>query len=69
MSEETAKKLKLMRFWLIGAFLIILVADILIALYMPGLMGQLYYWLGLVIAAAVFIIWYFIYKWILSRKQ
>jgi hypothetical protein len=69
MSEETVKKLKLMRFWLIGVFLIILVADILVALYMPGLMGQIYYWLGLVFAAAVFTIWYFIYKWILVRKQ
>ncbi|MGD2252682.1 MAG: hypothetical protein PVF70_07185 [Anaerolineales bacterium] len=67
MSEETAKKLKLMRFWLIGAFLIILVAVILIALYVPGLMGQLYYWLGLVIAAAIFTIVYFIYKLIISR--
>ena len=68
MSEESAKKLKLMRFWLIGAFLLILVADILIALYMPGLMGQLYYWLGLVFAAAVFTIWYFVYKWRLARR-
>jgi hypothetical protein len=68
MAEEKASRLKMMRFWLIGVFLIILAADITVGFIFPQLLRELYFWLGLIIAAVLVAAWYFIYKWWLGRK-
>ena len=68
MAEDIAKRLRMMRFWLSGVFLIILAADISIAVIFPGLLRELFFWLGLIIAAVLIALWYFIYKWWISRR-
>ena len=68
MEEDKAGRLRMMRFWLIGVFLIILAADITIGVIFPGLLRELYFWLGLIVAAVLIVVWYFIYKWWLGRS-
>ena len=68
MEEDKAGRLRMMRFWLIGVFLIILAADITIGIIFPGLLRELYFWLGLIVAAVLVVAWYFIYKWWLGRS-
>ncbi|MGD8813565.1 MAG: hypothetical protein PVI78_03730 [Anaerolineales bacterium] len=68
MSEDTSKNLRVMRFWLIGVFLIILAADITIGFLFPGLFREFYFWLGIIIAAVLIVVWYFLYKWWIGRK-
>jgi hypothetical protein len=68
MAEDKDSRLRMMRFWLIGVFLIILAADITIGFIFPGLLRELYFWLGLIVAAALIVAWYFIYKWWLGRS-
>ncbi len=68
MEEDKAGRLRMMRFWLIGVFLIILAADITIGVIFPGLLRELYFWLGLIVAAVLVVAWYFIYKWWLGRS-
>jgi putative flippase GtrA len=68
MAEDIAKRLRMMRFWLIGVFIIILAADITIAFLFPWLLRELFFWLGLIIAAALIAITYFVYKWWVSRR-
>jgi asparagine N-glycosylation enzyme membrane subunit Stt3 len=68
MSEDTSKRLRVVRFWLIGVFLIILAALIAFGFVFPGLFTEIFFWLGPIIAAVVFIAFYFLYKWWLGRK-
>ncbi len=68
MSEDTAKRLRVVRFWLIGVFLIILAALIAFGFVFPGLFSELYFYLGIVFAAVLFIVFYFVYRWWLGRK-
>ncbi len=70
--KDQEKKLKLMRYWLFGAFLIIFVAALV---YIGGvlgtgllILGQLNFWLALIIAAILFIASYYIYKWYLNKS-
>ena len=69
--KDQETKLKLMRYWLFGAFLIIFVAALV---YIGGvlgtglmILGQLNFWLALIIAAILFIAVYYIYKWYLNK--
>ena len=53
---------------MIGVFLIILAALIAFGFVFPGLFSELYFYLGIVFAAVLFIVFYFVYKWWLGRK-
>jgi amino acid transporter len=70
--EEKNKKLKLMRFWLFGVF-VIAFAAITAFLYVPTkgnlLMAITGAWLIWLILAVACVLFYFIYKWILDRKK
>lgn len=68
MAEDIAKRLRMMRFWLIGVFLIVLAADISIAILFPRLLQEPFFWLGLIVAVALVALWYFVYKWWISRR-
>jgi ABC-type cobalamin transport system permease subunit len=70
MSEDKSKRLRVMRFWLIGVFLIILAAYVTLGFVFPDslLLRELNYWLGLIFAAVLFAVWYFVYKWWLGRE-
>ncbi len=70
---DKEKMLGLMRFWLFGTFLIVLVA---VTLYMgvgvgvgTALFSQARYWIAVLVAAVLCVIWYYIYKWYLDRKE
>ncbi|MEA2008045.1 MAG: hypothetical protein U9O54_02910 [Chloroflexota bacterium] len=70
---EKEKMLGLMRFWLFGTFLIIFVAA---TLYLGAGIGlgaavfaQARYWIAVLVAAVLCVIWYYIYKWYLDRKE
>ena len=70
--DEKTKKLKLMRFWLFGVFVIVFAA-LTAFLYMPAagdlvlaITSAWYIWL---IVAVLCVLAYYIYKWILNRKK
>ncbi len=69
MDDDKAKRLRTMRFWLIGVFIIIFAAYITLGFVFPGLLllRELLYWLALIIVAVLFVIWYLVYKWWLAR--
>ncbi len=73
MKKDKETMLDLMRFWLFGTFLIVIVAATVYAGGVLGLgmmiFGELYYWLAVVITAALCVLWFFAYKWYLSRKE
>jgi len=61
-----------MRFWLLGAYIIILVA---VTVYLVAGLGlgtpilrEINYWLAWVIVAVLFVAAYFGYKWYLNRQ-
>jgi hypothetical protein len=63
--------LKMMRFWLFGTFIIIMTS---VTVYIGGALGtglmifrELYYWLSVIITAALCFTWYFLYSWYLGR--
>ncbi len=65
--------LKLMRFWLFGTFVIVFTAS---TIYVGGALGtgllifrEPYFWLAIVITAALCVVWYYIYKWYLDKKS
>ncbi len=71
--DEKEKMLKLMRFWLFGTFLIIFVA---VTVYVGGalgtglaIVGQLNYWLAFIITVVLCVLWYYLYKWYLDKKN
>lgn len=71
--KDKEKMLDLMRFWLFGTFLIVVVAA---TVYTGGVLGlgmmifqELNYWLAVVIAAILCVVWFYAYKWYLNRKE
>lgn len=70
--EEIDKKLRLMRFWLLGAYIIILVAVTVYLIAGLGLgapiLREINYWLAWVIVAVLFVVTYYGYKWYLNRQ-
>lgn len=67
------EKLKLMRFWLFGTFVIVFAA---VSVYVGGVLKtglliftQTRFWIAMLIVAVLCIAWYYIYKALLSRKQ
>lgn len=69
---DKVKKLNLMRFWLFGTFVLIFAA---VTIYIGGALGtglailsQVNYWIAMVAAAALAVLWYYIYKWYLNRQ-
>jgi hypothetical protein len=72
--EEKAKKLRLMRYWLFGAYLIVVIGFtvyFMLLVVQPG-MGAVFsstsYWLWVLGSAILFVVGYFLYKWYLGRK-
>jgi hypothetical protein len=70
--DENAKKLSLMRFWLFGAYIIILVA---VTVYLVAGLGlgapilrEINYWLAWLIVAVLFVAAYYGYKWYINRQ-
>jgi hypothetical protein len=70
---EKEKKLKLMKFWIFGTFLIIIVAATIYVGVALGtgtaIFGQLYYWLAVVASAVLCVLFYFGYSKFLDRKE
>jgi hypothetical protein len=70
--DENAKKLNLMRYWLVGAFIIILAA---VTVYLVAALGlgapilqEINYWLAWLIVAVLFVAAYYVYKWYINRQ-
>lgn len=70
--DEKAKMLGLMRYWLFGTFVIVWTAA---TVYVGAAVGtglaifrELNYWIAIVVAAALCVGAYFLYKWWLSRS-
>lgn len=71
--KDQEKMLRMMRFWLLGTFLIVFVAALV---YVGGalgtgllILGKLNFWLAFIIAAILCVVWYYIYKWYLGRNS
>ncbi len=71
--NDKEKMLDLMRFWLFGTFLIIVIAA---TVYAGGALGlgmfifrELYYWLAVVITGVLCMVWFYAYEWYLNRKE
>jgi len=71
--NDKEKMLDLMRFWLFGTFLIVVVAA---TVYTGAVLGlgmlifrEFYYWLAVVITAVLCVVWFYAYKWYLNRKE
>ena len=69
MSEEQTKRLKLMRTWLVGTFIIVAAAVALYGGFFTGLaiLGQPGYWLIVGITGGLAIGVYYIERWRLTR--
>ena len=70
---EKDKKLKLMRFWIFGTF-VILVAGATI--YIGSIVGtgtaifrEMRYWIAIIVSALLCVIWAYGYKMYLDRKE
>ncbi|MDH3944570.1 MAG: hypothetical protein OEV06_10800 [Anaerolineae bacterium] len=68
---ENEKKLNLMKFWLFGTFVIIFSA---VSIYVGGVLGTglaifstWQFWLTVVIAVVLSVLWFYIYKAYLNR--
>lgn len=70
--DDKEKKLKLMRFWLFGTFVIIWAAALVFVGGALGtglaIFGQLNFWLALVVTAVLCVAWYYLYQWFLARQ-
>jgi hypothetical protein len=70
--KDKETMLTLMRFWLFGTFILVLVATTVLAGSVPGIglaiFGQLRYWIGVLVAAVLCVAWYYIYKWYLDKR-
>jgi len=71
--KDLDKMLQLMRFWLFGTFVIIFAAA---AIYVGGvlgtgllILGQWRFWVAMLIAAVLSVVWYYIYKAYISKKE
>ena len=68
MTEHEDNSLKLMRFWLVGVFVIVAAAMITMGFVIPGLIRETFFWLGLLAAAVLTVIWFYFYRWWIARK-
>lgn len=68
MDERNQKKLKLMRFWLIGIFAIIAAALVSFWFVITGSVREPMLWLALLLSAVLMLIWFFLYRWWLGRR-
>ena len=68
---DDEKKLKLMRFWLFGTFIIIFAAATVYVGQFTGtaVFGEWRYWLAMGIAAVLCVGSFFLYKALISRKK
>ena len=70
---EKEKMLNLMKFWLFGTFLIIIVAETIYvgaALRLGLLMFKMpAYWITFLVAAVLCVMSFYIYKWYLDKKD
>ena len=71
--KDREKMLGLMRFWLFGTFIIVLVATTVLMGSVPGMgglavFGLLRYWIGVLVASVLCVGWYYIYKWYLDKN-
>ncbi len=69
MTTETEERLKKMRFWLTGTFLILAAAIVTLGIVVPGLLSQTRYLLGLVVAAALTVVSYYGYRFYVTRSR
>jgi hypothetical protein len=69
MTTETEERLKKMRFWLIGTFLILAAAIVAFGIVVPGLLSQTRYLVGLVVAAALTVASYYGYRLYLGHSN
>ena len=70
--NDKEKMLGLMRFWLFGTFIIIFAAT---TVYLGGavqtglfILQAPNFWIAMVVAAVLCVVWYFVYKWYLNRQ-
>jgi hypothetical protein len=70
--NDKDKMLRLMRYWLVGTFIIIYAAA---TIYVGGalgtglaILGELNYWLAILITAVLSFGAYYLYKWYLERS-
>lgn len=71
--KDKEKMLRLMRFWLFGAFLIFTVAMVV---YIGGalgtgllIFGQVRFWITVIVIAVLCVVWYYLYKWFLEKNS
>ena len=71
MGPENEKLLNLMRYWIFGTVVIVLVAVTVYAGLFVGMniLGDLSYWLYVVILVALGALWYYGYRWYLKRQE
>jgi magnesium-transporting ATPase (P-type) len=64
-------KLKMMRFWLFGTFVILFAAITVYFGYIQGIsvFTNLYYWIFIVVALVLCVAGFYIYKGYLGRKE
>ena len=69
---DKEKMLGLMRYWLFGTFVIVFAAATIYVGAALGtglaIFGQLYFWIAMLVTAALCVLWYYIYKWYLDKK-
>ena len=70
---EKDNKLKLMKFWIFGTFVIIVAG---VTIYVGSVVGtgtaifrEMRYWIAIIISAALCILWFYAYKMFLDRKE
>ncbi len=70
---EKDNKLKLMRFWIFGTFIIVVAS---VTIYMGSIVGtgtaifrEMRYWIAIIVSALLCCIWYYGYHKYLGRKE
>ena len=70
---EKDKKMKLMKFWIFGAFIIIVAGA---TIYIGSVVGtgtaifrEMRYWIAIIVSALLGVIWYYGYKKYLDRQE
>ena len=69
MTEQEGSNLKLMRFWLVGVFVIIAAAMITMGFVIPGLIRETLFWVSLLATAVLTLVWFYIYRWWVARQS
>jgi len=70
---EKDKKLKLMRFWIFGTFIILVAGATIYVGTVVGagtaLFREMRYWIAIIVSALICVIWAYGYKKYLDRKE